>query len=104
MNIAYRTMEPSGFIRNDLMLVKLQTPFFFNEFVQPAVLAPLETQSVDNAQQQHTIAGWGRTYHNNFTTTNILHKAVLQEIDATICATLYPSYFDETMMCSGRVS
>lgn len=85
------------------MLIKLQTSFSFNQFVQPAVLAKIKNQNEEQVQNQQTIAGWGRTYNNNFTKTTVLYKADLQELDDTTCAAFYPNVFDENMMCSGRV-
>lgn len=95
--VVYRTIEPSRFVRNDLLLAKVQPPFVFNDYVQPALL-PTRKQMI--VQQNHTIAGWGRT--STFTETDTLHKAHLQKIDDDTCAFFYPDAFDENVVCSGN--
>ncbi|XP_039629524.1 trypsin-like [Polypterus senegalus] len=84
-------------IDNDIMLIKLQSPVQFNEYIQPIQLA----NNCAPAGSQCLVSGWG-----NLRTSGVQYPESLQCLDVpilsdTTCRKAYGNRVTDNMFCAG---
>lgn len=88
---------------NDIAVIKLATPFKFNDKVMPACLPSAGEQVPDNTQG--TVAGWGLTREGGFDTSDVLMQVGVPTISQSTCASQYRSQGiaidGKAMLCAG---
>ncbi|KAK1801212.1 hypothetical protein P4O66_022912, partial [Electrophorus voltai] len=90
----------SARIRNDIALIKLQTPVQFSDTIKPACL-PKDGQVLPNATPCY-VTGWGRLWTGG-PTPDILQQALLPVVDHQTCSQpdWWGSLVTEKMVCAG---
>jgi len=86
--------SPGGF-SNDAALLKLETPFELNQYVQVAKLPPRNFQPTGDA----LVAGWGTNEYGYL--PNELHKVIVPLVSNDACIGAYGGSVDDSMICAG---
>jgi len=88
---------------HDIAVIKLRTPFKFNDKVMPACLPALGEQVADKIEG--TVAGWGHTEEGGFDTSKILMQVGVPTVSHTNCNSMYRpqgiSIDRSAMFCAG---
>ncbi|GIY55380.1 plasma kallikrein [Caerostris extrusa] len=86
-------------VHNDIALLKLRTPFIFDNYTQPACLPDQEPPQVHT---RGIILGWGKHASTAIFGTDRLHQAEVPIVDANECRKSYAEYpLSKTMLCAG---
>ncbi|KAM4571681.1 chymotrypsin-like elastase family member 2A [Fundulus diaphanus] len=90
----------SFFIRNDIALIKLETPVIFSDTIHAACLPPGGFILPHDAPCY--VTGWGRLYTGG-PIADILQQALLPVVDYATCSKYdwWGSQVTETMVCAG---
>ncbi|KAJ7320590.1 hypothetical protein JRQ81_020101 [Phrynocephalus forsythii] len=85
---------------NDVALMKLQTPLYFNEFIGPVCLP--NYGMMFQPEQMCWISGWGALYQRG-NTSKVLNAARVPLIDSLLCNNryIYNGLILPTMICAG---
>ncbi|GFT65234.1 coagulation factor X [Nephila pilipes] len=96
---AHPHYDPNS-IDNDLMLLRLETPFNFTRYVAPICL-PYEDEGVP-LHSRGVILGWGKRRDNKGFSTEVLHQAEVPFISKKECRKAYgDTYISYNMLCAG---
>ncbi|XP_020789111.1 chymotrypsin-C [Boleophthalmus pectinirostris] len=90
----------SFFIRNDIALIKLESPVPFSDTIQPSCFPPKDYILPNHAPCY--VTGWGRIYTGG-PIADILQQALLPVVDHATCTLpdWWGSQVKETMVCAG---
>ncbi|XP_007492232.1 kallikrein-11 isoform X2 [Monodelphis domestica] len=83
--------------RNDIMLVKMNSPVMLTRGVKPLALP----EDCATAGSQCLISGWGTTTSPQLTLPHTLRCANITLIDHRECEGAYPGNITDTMVCAG---
>nr|XP_046252790.1 chymotrypsin-C-like [Scatophagus argus] len=88
------------FIRNDIALIKLESPVTFSDTIQAACVPPAGFILPNNAPCY--VTGWGRLYTGG-PIADILQQALLPVVDYATCtqSDWWGSQVKDTMVCAG---
>lgn len=90
----------SGTGKNDIALIRLQTPITYNVEVGPVCL-PFRLKDNKLEEKTVTLAGWGATEFGG-NTSNILLKVDVNTTTEAKCLANYPG-LDDTFICTSGV-
>jgi len=102
-SVKYHPAYDSQSTRNDIAIIKLDTPINFTSTIQPACLPQAEEIVADNADA--IVAGWGLTREGGADTSNVLMQVGVPVINSNECAKMYKAaritIESDAMMCAG---
>ncbi|CAD5125960.1 unnamed protein product [Dimorphilus gyrociliatus] len=83
---------------NDISLLRIASPFTFNENVTVAC----EPRTEDYVNKTTTISGWGGTMSGELPTDEFRYTNV-EVVAQQICSEPYPDQLDESMICAAKL-
>ncbi|GBM85185.1 Coagulation factor X [Araneus ventricosus] len=87
-------------VEGDIALLKMESPFQFNHYVQPICL-PAEGEEI-LPHDRATILGWGRRRNDTNYGADVLHQADVPIVPAAKCRAAYRQYvISDKMLCAG---
>ncbi|KAJ0064274.1 hypothetical protein NL108_001613, partial [Boleophthalmus pectinirostris] len=90
---------------NDMTLLRLDTPWYFNDYVHPICIPNNTSEEVTLNFTHCFISGWGSTYYGGFR-VNRLREAEVELIDQRTCNLIYfyHGMITNNMICAGLES
>ncbi|GIY95538.1 transmembrane protease serine 2 [Caerostris extrusa] len=90
-------------VNNDMMLLRMRTPFEFTHFVKPICL-PDDDDSLQS-EARVTILGWGKRRDDANYGTDVLHQADVPVVSLAECRSAYSKFWiNANMLCAGYLT